>query len=315
MTQPLPQRRLGDLNVSCVGLGCMPMSSERTLDKRDQAIATIHRALDLGITLLDTANIYAPVWDQVGHNEALVAEALRTYSGDASLTDLLLTTKGGITRSPGEVWGRASSADALRAACEDSLQQLGVEVIDLYQHHRHDPSISYAEQMQAMKALKDAGLIRRIGLSNVNLDELQVALADLGGPDDGGVVSVQNEFSPRYRGDADVLDRCTELGIAFLPWSPLGGSDLAHEVGSHYAAFAEVGTELGVSAQETVLAWLLALSPVMVPIPGATRPATVDSIVHAVGLQLSDAQFDRLNNTVPMHGSMYPDDAPRSPLR
>jgi aryl-alcohol dehydrogenase-like predicted oxidoreductase len=293
----------------------MPMSSEHMLDMREQAIATIHRALDLGITLLDTANIYAPAWDQVGHNEALVAEALRTYAGDADLTDLLLTTKGGITRSAGEVWGRASAADALRAACEDSLRQLGVEVIDLYQHHRHDPSLSYAEQMQSMKALKDAGLIRRIGLSNVNLDELQIALDDLGGPDDGGIVSVQNEYSPRYRGDADVLAKCTELGIAFLPWSPLGGSDHAHDVGSHYAAFAEVGAELGVSAQEAVLAWLLALSPVMIPIPGATKPATVESIVHAVDVRLSDAQFDRLNNTVPMHGSMYPDDAPRSSLR
>lgn len=298
-----------------MGLGCMPMSSEHMLEKREQAIATIHRAIDLGITLLDTANIYAPTWDQVGHNEALVAEAVRTYSGDASLTDLLMTTKGGITRGPGETWGRASSADALRAACEDSLQQLGVEVIDLYQLHRHDPAVTYSEQMQSLKALKDAGLIRRIGLSNVNVAELQVALDDLGGPDDGGVVSVQNEYSPRYRGAADVLALCAERQIAFLPWSPLGGSDQAHDVGSHYAAFAHVGEELGVSAQETVLAWLLALSPVMIPIPGATRLTTVDSIVHAVELHLSDAQMKRLNNTVPMHGSMYADDSPRSALR
>ena len=311
----LPTRRIGDAQVSCIGLGCMQLSSQHMLDKREQAIATIHRALDLGITLLDTANIYAPAWDQVGHNEALVAEALRSYSGSASLLDLMVTTKGGITRGPGEVWGRNSQADALRAACEDSLQQLGVDVIDLYQHHRHDPSITYAEQMQALKALKDANLIRRIGLSNVNLQELEVALDDLGGPDDGGVVSVQNEYSPRYRGDADVLNKCTELGIAFLPWSPLGGSEQAHEVGSHYEVFAEVGAECGVSAQEVVLAWLLQLSPVMIPIPGASRPATVDSIVHSVGVTLTDEQCDRLNASVPMHGSMFPDDSPRSELR
>lgn len=293
----------------------MPLSLSHMLDERDRALATIHRALDLGITLLDTANIYAPTWDAVGHNEALVAEALGTYGGDADLTKLLVTTKGGITRGPGETWGRASDANALIAACEDSLEQLGVEVIDLYQHHRHDPSVSYADQMQALKALKDAGLVRQIGLSNVNRAELQVALDDLGGPDDGGVVSVQNEFSPRYRGDVDVLDACTQLGIAFLPWSPLGGSDQARDVGSYYAAFAEVGEELGVSAQEIVLAWLLQLSPVMIPIPGASRPATVESIVHSVGIELSADQFARVNATVPQHGSMYPDDMPRSPLR
>lgn len=285
------------------------------LPERERAIATVHRALDLGITLLDTSNIYAPAWDAVGHNEALVAEAVRTYSGPADLTALVLTTKGGIVRGEGETWSRDSSPSALQRACEDSLAQLGVAVIDLYQHHRHDPSLPYADQMRAMAALKEAGLIRRIGLSNVNRSELEVALEVLGGPSDGGVVSVQNEFSPRYREDADVLDRCTELGIAFLPWSPLGGADQAREVGSHYAAFGEVGDEVGATAQETVLAWLLGLSDVMIPIPGATRPATVDSIVRALSVTLSDAQFARLQATEPAHGSMYPEDLPRSPLR
>ncbi|MDP1876778.1 MAG: aldo/keto reductase [Actinomycetota bacterium] len=310
----LPQRTIGDLSVSAIGLGCMPMSFETMLDDRERAIATIHRALDLGINLLDTANIYAPAWDAVGHNEALVAEAVRTYQGEADLTDLLVTTKGGITRGPGESWGRDSSAAALRSAAEDSLTRLGVEVIELYQHHRHDPSQTYPDQVRALAALKDAGLIRRIGLSNVNGGELAVALDILGGPADGGVVSVQNEFSPRYRDDEDVLERCTGLGIAFLPWSPLGGSDQAHDVGSHYTAFAEVGVELGASAQEVVLAWLLRLSPVMIPIPGATRPATVESCVRAVSLSLSEEQFGRLQATAPVHGSMYADDLPRSPL-
>lgn len=311
----MPQRSLGDLSVSAVGLGCMPLSDQRMLPERDRAIATLHRALDLGITLLDTSNIYAPSWDAVGHNEALVAEAIRTYTGPADLTHLLVTTKGGITRGPGESWGRDSSADGLRRACEDSLTQLGVEVIDLYQHHRHDSSMSYAEQMRSMAALKDAGLIRRIGLSNCTPDELAVALEILGGPADGGVVSVQNEFSPRYREDAEVLDTCTSLGIAFLPWSPLGGSAQAHDVGSRYAAFSEVGAELGASAQEAVLAWLLAKSPVMIPIPGATRPQTVESIVRAATLQLSADQFARLDSTQPEVSSMYPETEPRSPLR
>jgi aryl-alcohol dehydrogenase-like predicted oxidoreductase len=285
------------------------------LPERDRAIATIHRALDLGITLFDTSNIYAPSWDAVGHNEALVAEAIRTYTGPADLTHVLLTTKGGITRGEGETWHRDSSVEGLRRACEDSLEQMGVDVIELYQHHRHDPSRTYVDQMRAMRALKDGGLIRRIGLSNVTPDELEVALEELGGPDDGGVVSVQNEFSPRYRHDAEVLDRCTELGIAFLPWSPLGGADEAHDVGSRYATFREVGESVGASPQETVLAWLLSLSPVIIPIPGATRPATVDSIVRAVSVTLSDDQFALLQATEPRGESMYPEDQPRSPLR
>lgn len=311
----LPARRIGDLSVSCIGLGCMPLSNGRMPELREQAVATIHRALDLGVTLLDTSNIYAPSWDTVGHNEAVVAEAVRTYTGPADLTGLLVTTKGGIVRSDGDIWSRDSSAGGLRRACEDSLAQLGVAVIDLYQHHRHDPAMTYAEQMRSMRALQDSGLIRRIGLSNIDLDKLQVALEELGGPTDGGVVSVQNEYSPRYRRDWDVLDRCAELGIAFLPWSPLGGAGQAADVGSRYVEFAEVGRDAGASPQETVLAWLLAVSPVMIPIPGATRPETVDSIVRAASVTLSVDQFERLQATEPAQDSMYPEDQPPSPLR
>jgi aryl-alcohol dehydrogenase-like predicted oxidoreductase len=309
----LPTRRIGDLTVSAVGLGCMPLSNPSMLNERDRAIATVHRALDLGITLLDTANIYAPSWDAVGHNEALVAEAVRTYAGSADLSGLLVATKGGITRGEGETWGRDSSASGLVQAAEDSLAQLGVSVIDLYQHHRHDPDQSYADQMRGLQGLKDRGLVRRIGLSNVNFAEFETALDMLGGPD-SGVVSVQNEFSPRYREDADVLARCTDLGIAFLPWSPLGGADEAHDVGSRYAVFAEVAAEVHASPQETVIAWLLRLSPVVIPIPGATRPTTVESIVRAVDLELSDDQFARLQASTPAGASNYPDDLPRSPL-
>ena len=111
-----------------------------------------------------------------------------------------------------------------------------------------------------------------------------------------------------------MLARCTDLRIAFLPWSPLGGSTQAHEVGSHYAEFANVGDELGATAQETVLAWLLASSPIMIPIPGATRPATIDSIVRAASLVLTSDQRARLDSTEPAMVSMYPDDLPRSPL-
>lgn len=308
-------RTIGDIRVSAIGLGCMPLSNGSMVDRRDQAIQTIHAALDAGITLLDTANIYAPTWDSVGHNEALVAEALRTYGGTAALEDVLVTTKGGITRSDGEVWGRNSTPDALVRACEASLAELGVEVIDLYQHHRHDPGLTYVEQLRALQVLKDRGLVRRIGLSNVTLPELSLAIDELGGAADNGVVSVQNELSPRFRADLDVLDRCTREGIAFLPWSPLGGATHAKDVGSRFEEFARVADEIDATPQEVTLAWLLEMSPVIIPIPGATRPETITSIMRSLDVQLSAEQFARLQATEPEHTSMYPEDQPRSPLR
>jgi aryl-alcohol dehydrogenase-like predicted oxidoreductase len=293
----------------------MPLSNGSMVDHRERAVDTIHAALDAGITLLDTANIYAPAWDAIGHNEALVAEAIRTYTGPSSLTDVVITTKGGITRSEGEVWGRDSQPDALVRACEESLTELGVDVIDLYQHHRHDPTMTYLEQIRALQALKERNLVRRVGLSNVTAAELDLAIAELGSADDNGVVSVQNELSPRYRADLDVLERCEKEGIAFLPWSPLGGATHAKDVGSQFSPFAEVAREIDATPQEVTLAWLLRMSPVMIPIPGATRPETIGSIMRSLDLTLTDEQFARLQATEPEHTSMYPEDQPRSPLR
>jgi aryl-alcohol dehydrogenase-like predicted oxidoreductase len=293
----------------------MPLSNIKMVDHREQAIATIHHAIDLGITLLDTANVYSPTWDTVGHNETLVAEAVRSYSGSADISKVVIATKGGITKPAENVAERDGTRDGLLKACEASLKRLDTSSIELYQFHRHDPSVTYTEQMLSLKALKDAGMVKRIGLSNAQGPELAVALEILGGPNDGGVVSIQNEYSPRYRGEQDVLDKCMELGIAFLPWSPLGGAAQAGEVGSRYSDFAAVATEVGATAQEVVLAWLLALTPVMIPIPGATKLATVDSIVRSSALKLTSAQVDRLTAADSPNESLFPDVKPRSPLR
>ena len=311
----LQTRKIADLNVSLVGLGCMPLSNIKMVDHREQAIATIHHAIDLGITLLDTANVYSPTWDTVGHNETLVAEAVRSYAGSADISKVVITTKGGITKPAENVAERDGTREGLLKACEASLKRLNTSSIELYQFHRHDPSVTYTEQMLSLKALKDAGMIKRIGLSNAQGPELAVALEILGGPNDGGVVSIQNEYSPRYRGEQDVLDKCSELGIAFLPWSPLGGAAQAGEVGSRYSDFASVATEVGATAQEVVLAWLLALTPVMIPIPGATKLATVDSIVRSSSLKLTSEQVDRLTAAESPNESLFPDAKPRSPLR
>ncbi len=277
----------------------MPMSFPTKVDPREQSIATLHRALDLGVTLIDTANIYAPSAATIGHNEQLVAEALRSYTGAADLSAVLVATKGGITRESGGGYGSDSSPDALRAACEKSLDCLGVSQIQLYQHHRPDPALDYADQMRTLLSLKEAGLVARIGLSNASKDMIGIAIDILGGPQDNGVVSVQNQYSPKFRKGTSALRLCSELGIAYLPWSPLGGASDASEVGSKYRDFAEVGDEVGATAQEVTLAWLLAMSPVVIPIPGATRPATVDSIVKSATVELSAAQQARLDATTP----------------
>lgn len=311
----LQTRKIADLNVSLVGLGCMPLSNIKMVDHREQAIATIHHAIDLGITLLDTANVYSPTWDTFGHNETLVAEAMRTYSGSADISKVVIATKGGIIKPAENVVERDGTREGLLKACEASLKRLNTSSIELYQFHRHDPSVTYTEQMLSLKALKDAGMVKRIGLSNAQGPELAIALEILGGPNDGGVVSIQNEYSPRYRGEQDVLDKCAELGIAFLPWSPLGGAAQAGEVGSRYSDFAAVATEVGATAQEVVLAWLLALTPVMIPIPGATKTATVDSIIRSTELKLTSAQVERLTAAESPNESLFPDLKPRSPLR
>jgi len=311
----LQTRKIADLTVSLVGLGCMPLSNIKMVDHREQAIATIHHAIDLGITLLDTANVYSPTWDTFGHNETLVAEAMRTYSGSADISKVVIATKGGIIKPAENVVERDGTREGLLKACEASLKRLNTSSIELYQFHRHDPSVTYTEQMLSLKALKDAGMVKRIGLSNAQGPELAVALEILGGPNDGGVVSIQNEYSPRYRGEQDVLEKCAELGIAFLPWSPLGGAAQAGEVGSRYSDFAAVATEVGATAQEVVLAWLLALTPVMIPIPGATKTATVDSIIRSTELKLTSAQVERLTAADSPNESLFPDLKPRSPLR
>ncbi|MDD2818594.1 MAG: aldo/keto reductase [Candidatus Nanopelagicales bacterium] len=295
----LPQRRIGDLQVSSVGIGCMPMSFPVKLENREGMIATIHRALDLGVTFFDTANIYAPSSSTMGHNELLVAEAMRSYTGSANMADVLVTTKGGITRESGGVYGQDSRPEALRAACEKSLKNLGVSQIELYQHHRPDLTIPYIDQMKALLALKNDGLIKRVGISNADDVQINIAIDILGGPADGGLVSVQNQYSPKYRANTVALHRCTELGLAYLPWSPLGGASQHAEVGSRYVDFAEVGVEVNATAQEVALAWLSQLSPVVINIPGATRPETVDSIVRSATVKLSAEQMTRLNNTVP----------------
>ena len=288
-------RKLGPFAVSAIGLGAMPvsMNNDKKYPAHEDAVATVQAALDAGVTYIDTADIYSPSWDTLGHNEKIVGEAIRTYTG--STADVVIGTKGGITRSEGETWGRDGSLDYLRSAVEKSLTALGVDQLDLYQWHRPDRWKAYNEVIENFKTLQDEGLIKAIGISNANVEEIEVAVQVLG---EGGLASVQNEFSPRFRCSTDELDFCAEHGIAFLPWSPLGGTGGgATGIGQEFAAFAEIGETHGVSPQQVVLAWELSLSEVVIPIPGARRAASITDSAKAADLKLSEDELARCTAT------------------
>jgi aryl-alcohol dehydrogenase-like predicted oxidoreductase len=279
---------IGDVRVSAIGLGGMPMSIEGRPDEQ-RSVATIHAALDAGVTLIDTADAYHLTAHDLGHNETLIARALATYPGDTS--EVLVATKGGHLRPGDGSWTLDGRPDYLKRACEASLKRLGVDAIGLYQFHRPDPKVPYAESIGAIRDLLDEGKIRLAGVSNASPDQIWLADQIL----DGRLASVQNQFSPAFRSSKAELDLCAELGIAFLPWSPLGGISRAGELGSRFRAFADVARERSVTPQRVCLAWLLAKAPVVIPIPGSTRPATIRDSAMAVDLQLSAAEFARLD--------------------
>ncbi len=280
MTQQLPQRRLGDRSVSAIGLGAMPMSVREVNDEQ-RGIATIIRALELGVTLIDTADAYSISEDDFGANEALIAKALKEYA--AGEGEILVATKGGHTRS-GTDWGLDGSAAYLRRACIASLERLGVERIDLFQHHRPDPGTPYDETLGGLKALLDEGLIAQAGISNADPGQIRRAREVIG----EGFTAVQNQFSPAFRSSEPEIALCEELGITFLAWSPLGGMSNASDLGDQWQRYADVAARYDVSPQQVCLAWELSLSPALVPIPGASRPESVTDSAAAATLELDD---------------------------
>jgi aryl-alcohol dehydrogenase-like predicted oxidoreductase len=280
------QRHIGDLTVSAIGLGAMPLSTKTDRPARDDAVATVHAALDAGVTLVDTADAYALDESEFGHNEELVAEALAS----SGTSDVLVATKGGHTRR-GTDWELDGSPAYLRRACEASLRRLGVDAIGLYQFHRPDPRTPWEDSMGALRQLVDDGLVQRAGISNADVAQIDVARSIVG----PALVSVQNQFAPGWRFSADELAHCAGHGLAFIPWSPFGGVTAAGSLGSTAPAFAEVAQELGVSVYQVTLAWHLAQADVVVPIPGASRPASIQDSAAAADLQLTPEQLARLD--------------------
>jgi aryl-alcohol dehydrogenase-like predicted oxidoreductase len=280
------QRRIGDRPVSAIGLGAMPLSTKTDRPSREDAVAVVHAALDAGVTLVDTADAYARDEAEFGHNESLVAEALAS----SGATDVLVATKGGHTRQ-GSDWLLDGSPAYLRRACEASLRRLGVDAIGLYQFHRPDPDTPWEDSMGALRQLADDGLVQMVGISNADVAQIDVARSIVG----PALVSVQNQFSPGWRFSADEVAHCAAHGLAFLPWSPFGGVTAAGSLSATAPAFAEVADELGVSVYQVTLAWHLAQSDVVVPIPGASRPASIQDSAAAADLRLTPEQLARLD--------------------
>ncbi|POH63559.1 MULTISPECIES: aldo/keto reductase [Cryobacterium] len=281
-------RLIGDRPVSSIGLGGMPMSIEGRPDEA-RSIATIHAALEEGVTLFDTADAYHLHADEVGHNESLIAKAIALWGGDSSR--VIVATKGGHLRPGDGTWYVDGRPEYLKQAAEASLKRLGGDAIDLYHHHRPDPAVPYADSIGAIRDLLDAGTIRLAGISNANPAQIREAHDILG----GRLASVQNQYSPAFLSSRPELDLCTELGVAFLSWSPLGGIKSAADLGTAFAPFQRVADAHGVSPQVVTLAWHLAASPRVIPIPGASRPESIRDSVRAADLTLSDEELATLS--------------------
>ncbi|MXG91587.1 aldo/keto reductase [Nocardioides flavescens] len=290
-TRTLGNATTGTVEVGAIGLGLMTFDQTGT-QPRQQLLDTVSAALEAGVTLFDTADAYGPGdakgIDAQGENERLIASLL----DELGVRDqVLLATKGGHVRTDGGGWDTDSSAAHLRAAVDHSLQRLGVDQIALWQHHRPDPDVAYDEVIETLAEIAGTGKVRMIGLSNADEQQIRAAKEVLG----DALVSVQNQFSPAFRSSRSEIDVCAELGLAFLPWSPLGGLGDAKELADKHPAFARVAEDRGVSPQQVALAWELAQSPVVIPIPGAKRPQSVRDSAQAADLELTSEELSALD--------------------
>ncbi|AHJ28296.1 Aldo-keto reductase [Nodularia spumigena CCY9414] len=253
-----------------------------------QSIAVIHRALDLGITFIDTADSYCKDESDKHHNERLIHQALTSYQGDIS--QVIVATKGGLMRPDGS-WGRNGNPEHLRQTIRESFEIFGGDKpIDLWQYHSPDPNYTIEASLTPAKEAVEAGLIRFVGVSNFSVEQIKQAR------DVVDIVSVQNQYSPWHRQpETDgVLQYCEQENITFLPWSPFGGMR-RHGNLPDIQAIAQIAQEKNVSLYCIVLAWLSSKSPCILPIPGASKVSSIEDTVTAVNVKLSDAQVQKIN--------------------
>jgi pyridoxine 4-dehydrogenase len=266
----------GDLTVGRMGFGAMRLCGPSVMGypgDRAAALAVLRDAVERGVTLIDTADAYGPAV-----NEEQIAAALHPYP-----SDLIIATKGGNQR-PGGRWVPDGRPGHLRAACDASLRRLRLERIDLYQLHVPDPAVPFAESVGALAALRDAGKIRHVGLSNVSVSQLAEARTIV------PIVSVQNRYNVGARESDDVLDACERDGLAFLPYFPIEAGDLAKAGG----ALRNVARQRGATTAQIALAWLMRCSPAIVPIPGTSSLAHLAENLAAAAIVLDEAEFAAL---------------------
>ena len=277
-----------DVEISAIGLGGMPLSLSNR-PPEPQAIEVIHRALDLGVTLIDTADSYCQDESDKHHNERLIHKALQQYSGDVS--HVIVATKGGLMR-PGGDWTRNGDPNHLRETIEISFQALGGEKpIDVWQYHAPDPDYTIEESLAPAKAAVAAGMIRFVGVSNFSVEQIKRAR------DVVDVVSVQNQYNPWHRQPEfdGVLEYCENEGLTFLPWSPLGGSRRVSRL-EDIPVIAELAQDQGASVYSIVFAWLRAKSPCIIPIPGASKTSSIEDSVRSLAVQLSEEEVKRIDH-------------------
>ncbi|MCF8564145.1 aldo/keto reductase [Alicyclobacillus tolerans] len=271
----------GDLPVHRLGYGAMQLTGPGIWgDPRDpdEAVRVLKRAVELGVTFIDTADSYGPFV-----SEMLIKKALHPYPGD-----LVIATKAGLTRSGPDDWRPVGRPEYLRQQVELSLRHLGLERIDLLQLHRVDPKVPLEEQVGELKMLQQEGKIRHIGLSEVSVEQIEQAQKI------AAIVSVQNLYNLAKRDAEPVLDYCDSHNIAFIPWFPLATGKLAKEGGP----LDELAKRHGAKPSQLALAWLLKKSKVMLPIPGTSSVAHVEENIAAAGIELSDEEFQTLSQAI-----------------
>jgi pyridoxine 4-dehydrogenase len=266
----------GDLTVNRLGFGAMRITGRGIWGEPadpEEAKAVLRRAVELRVNFIDTADAYGP---EVSEN--LIAEALYPYPDD-----LVIATKGGLERSGPGRWSANGHPDHLKEACEDSLRRLRIDQIPVYQLHRPDPSVPFGESIGALLELQRSGKVRHVGLSNVTVDQLRQAQRL------NPIVSVQNRYNLGDRGSDPVLEVCEQEGLSFLPWAPIQDTDAR--------VLRDVADRHGATPHQVVLAWLLARSPAMLPIPGTGSVAHLEENLGAAGLQLSADEVAALTNS------------------
>ncbi|MBI2536285.1 MAG: aldo/keto reductase [Gemmatimonadetes bacterium] len=275
--------------VSSIGFGGMPLSISGR-PSEEQAIRTIHAALDAGATLIDTADVYCLDDNDLGHNERLIAKALGSWAGPRD--HLIVATKGGLTR-PGGRWERHGHPDHLRRACDRSLRALGVERIDLYQFHAPDSRVSFLESVGALAQLRTQGKVRWVGLSNVSVPEIEDASRLV------PITTVQNRLSPFFREALrdGVVAHCAEQRIGFLAYSPVGGGRLNRKLPGH-PVLRPIAERLGASTHAVTLAWVLAQGATVIPIPGSRTPEHARDAIAAADLPLAPEDLTAIDRAV-----------------